>query len=193
MPTSLCARCSILSGGCCHTDVASVPYCFPLSEPEITRLMPHAGLMRTLPGHGIEGDREIVCVQEVNIPEFIDTMEYLFPDDKARVHTLFPQGGYHYRLPLLPASLVGDKAENLVVCAFLGPDGCSLPRQARPWYCLLYPGWVQGGGVTVFQAEACLAARDATSPAQALARIGLSQRMVRELFANLKQDWGFSG
>ena len=186
----LCAHCSMQTGGCCHTDAASVPYCFPLSEPEIDRLIPYAGFARTGPGQARVGGREAVCVQEPNTPDFIATMQALFPEDKARVQRLFPQGGHHYRLPLLPAS--SEMAKNLMACAFLGPAGCCLPRQARPCYCLLYPGWVQGKLVTLFQAKECLAAHDATSPAQGLARIGLSQRMVRELFAKLKHDWGFA-
>ena len=192
---NLCTRCSLQTGGCCHTQAASAPYCFPLSEAEIDRLMPHAALAPPLPDEAGQA-REAVCTEQLNTPDFIKTMEALFPFEKARVQALFPAGGSHYRLRLLPARLEGaagdSPGDDLVACAFLGPLGCCLPRQARPWYCLLYPGWVSGGSITIFQADACLASRGATSPAQGLARIGLTQKAVRELFARLKDDWGFN-
>jgi Fe-S-cluster containining protein len=107
-------------------------------------------------------------------------MRRLFTLDRDLVRKLFPPGGGHFRLRLGPDGS----------CVFLGEDGCRLPRQVRPWYCLLFPAWIQGRTATLFQPETCLIARRAGSPAQGLAILGLTPDEARALYEALRRDWG---
>lgn len=183
----LCAQCSRLSGGCCVTSLEDTAYCFPLSPNEIERLIPHAHLAEPLPSGSsqttpAEEAQQFVCSPEDNSPEFIKSMGYLFPTQSKKIAEFFPSSGLHYRLRLKESG----------ACTFLGEHGCRLPREARPWYCLLFPAWFQTGELTVFISDACLATKDATEPALVLKKLDIPLQSAQEIFSRLVADWGFS-
>ena len=180
----ICAECSQQTGGCCRTDPSEVLYCFPLSIPELDRLLPYAHL-----ADGYEptlSPKNAVCVAEPNTKEFVGAMKALFPQEHQQVTDLFPlkttsgATATHHRI----------KTRSDGSCVFLTPQGCCLPRQARPWYCLLFPAWVQKNTLNFFMSEVCLAAKQAHSPAEGAALVGMKPADAFALFKLLLHDWG---
>jgi Fe-S-cluster containining protein len=187
---AVCRECAEAGGCCCRAHPAATHLCFPLSEKERQRLVPYAHLATNdvsfVPAPG-ETDQEsvllrgdAVCVSENNHPDFIKAMRKLFSGSHAEIARLFPQGGSHLRLRTL-----SDGS-----CVFLGDQGCRLPRMVRPWYCLLFPAWVQGTTVTLFLQESCLVARRAEGPLHGISLMGVQANTVYSLFALLQKDWG---
>lgn len=167
----VCARCAQNSGTCCSLAVGHEEYCFPISATE-RRAMEKAGAG---PGH--------FQAQE-NTPGFLDNLCRLFPGEEAAVGALFPQGGFHDRLA------VGGNASGSLSCLLLGPQGCALPRQARPLYCRLFPFWVRGGSVLYFDFQECQAVRERRGPGQMYQALGMGEDEARALYASLRQAWG---
>lgn len=165
----ICIRCAAVNPTCCKTPPAKRANCFPLSFAEEERLLPHA-LKLGLPSHEVEE----------NTPEFVKLMYALFPDRRAAVRKGFPKEGTHMRLPL------GEKGE----CLFLREDGCALPREARPWYCQLFPLWVRNGFFDYFVSESCLLAQEAKNLGDVFALLGISREETKALYHALCRDWG---
>ena len=190
----VCALCAGRGTCCCATDPGWAHLSFPLSSAEWRRLLPFAHLVaqkEKRAGSAAE-DREetaelippekgdAVCLSEENSPAFLQAVKSLFPAEQKRLPALFPEGGRHLRL----------RTRSDGSCVFLSGRGCRLPREARPWYCLLFPGWVQGTSVTLFMSESCLAAQHAKNPAHGLKIMGMTRAGVFALYASLRRDWG---
>ncbi len=167
-----CARCAAVNPTCCRMDPAAASLCFPLSEPEWERLAPFAAR---------EAGGTAGRMREENTPEFVRAMRNLFPDAQEAVIRMFPLPGAHYRL----ATTEGG------TCAFLRPDGCFLPRAARPWYCRLFPIWIRKGGFDHFAARRCVIAEEARRVEDVLAAAGLTRDDTLALYRALCRDWGF--
>ena len=165
----VCARCATVNPTCCRTDPARSDKCFPLSEAEKERLLPHAASL------GVPA-----AMEEENTPEFLKLMRTLFPDKARELARAFPPGGTHLRLPL-----AGDGS-----CLFLQEDGCSLPRDARPWYCQLFPVWVLENFFDRFLPEACLLTREARRLQDVFTALGLRRDEAKALYRSLCRDWG---
>lgn len=123
---------------------------------------------------------DAVCALEPNSKEFITPMLSLFPRHKKAVTSLFPPDGAHYSL----------RTREDGSCVFLGDAGCRLPREVRPWYCLIFPAWVIEGCLTLFISEYCLIAQEARNPAHGAALLNLPPARIRELHRALMRDWG---
>ena len=200
---ALCLLCAQKYGGCCRTEPELTHLCFPLSAPEWRRIAPYARLATlaapadrkafaweearvsttplpvddaAMPPPG--GDR--VCAEEDNRPDFISSMHALFAGQKRRVNELFPENGRHRALR--------TRADGS--CVFLGSCGCRLPRDVRPWYCLLFPAWIKGSSLTLFSSPDCLIAQKARGPAHGIALLQSSPEVAREQYARLRKDWG---
>lgn len=119
-----------------------------------------------------------------NTPDFLDNLCRLFPGEEEEVRALFPQRGIHDRLA------VTDNASGSLSCRLLGPEGCTLPRDARPLYCRLFPFWVRGGSVLYFDFQDCQAVRERRGPGQMYQALGMDEGEARELYAALRQAWG---
>lgn len=169
----VCARCARSSGTCCTLATGQEEFCFPLSGAE-RAAMEAAGAG---PGHFQEQE---------NTPGFVDNLCRLFPGEEEAVRVLFPPGEAHHRLALAPT------AAGTLACRLLGPAGCGLPRQARPYYCRLFPFWVQGGAVLYFDFQECQAVRERRGSGQMYAALGTSEGDARELYASLRQSWGLA-
>lgn len=165
----VCARCADMYPTCCRTAPANRAGCFPLSEAERARLAPYAEAL------GVP-DSET----EKNTPEFLNLVRTLFPGIGKMAARAFPPGGTHLRLPLS-----GDGA-----CLFLQDDGCSLPRDSRPWYCQLFPIWLRGQYFDRFLPEFCLLTREAVRLQDVFTALGLSRERAKTLYLSLRHDWG---
>jgi Fe-S-cluster containining protein len=115
-----------------------------------------------------------------NSKAFLDHVSRLFPGEGKRLAVLFPAHGEHLRLATLPDGR----------CAFLGPTGCVLPREARPYYCRLFPFWVSAGAVTAFDAKGCLACDEGRSVKGMLPLLEMSRPLVLKLHGQLRLAWG---
>lgn len=167
----VCARCAEHSATCCSLDRGNEQYCFPLSATE-RRAMEQGGAG---PEH---------FQSQENTPDFQDNLCRLFPGEEEEVRALFPQRGVHDRLA------VTDNASGSLSCRLLGPEGCTLPRDARPLYCRLFPFWVRGGSVLYFDFQDCQAVRERRGPGQMYQALGMDEGEARELYAALRQAWG---
>lgn len=194
---ALCRQCALEGGSCCRTDPELTHLSFPLSVPEWRRLAPYARLAAPAEEEVFFPDGEAsdppppddaatpppggdaVCSMEDNSPDFIASMHALFPGRKKRVDILFPAGGRHMTL----------RTRHDGSCVFLGIYGCRLPRNARPWYCLLFPAWVTKDSLTLFSSPDCLISRKAHGPAHGIALLQSTARAVREYHATLRKDW----
>ena len=199
----LCRLCALDGGSCCRTEPELTYLSFPLSLPEWRRIAPYARLATTaVPADAEAFAREeaetnpdplapettdapppggdAVCDVEENRPDFITSMHSLFRGWKKRVDALFPPNGRHLTLR--------TRADGS--CAFLGSYGCRLPRDVRPWYCLLFPAWIAGDSLTLFSSADCLIARKARGPAHGLALLRSTAEAVRTCHARLRKDWG---
>lgn len=165
----VCARCALVSDTCCRLSPGQEEFCFPLSGEE-SALIAAADV-------GVGG-----VVQERNTEAFVENLCRLFPGERDRVHALFPEGGEHVRLGL----------DGKGGCSFLGPQGCALPREARPFYCRLFPFWVRTGRIMVFEFKDCLAQRESLGSGDLFRPLGLDRQTARDLYARLRRAWGFA-
>ncbi|MBG3876918.1 hypothetical protein FVW20_07800 [Desulfovibrio oxamicus] len=166
---SACARCAAQGATCCSTTPGEEEFCFPLSRSEWERIVEwcdHVGGFAT----------------ERNTRPFVDGMKRLFPGEEAAVEALFPLHGEHLRLAV---DRRGD-------CAFLGAEGCRLPREVRPWYCRLFPLWMRGERITLFTPDHCVAVREGRTLTSVLAAVHLTEKDVRLLFGRLRLAWGLA-
>ncbi len=169
-----------VAGGDFHiTDVGQKTYLG--GKPDVGRAMqnrpPLPPLAASVPP---PKNGDAVCLTESNGEAFLKALSALFPAEPETVRRLFPAEGTHLRLR---TSANGS-------CVFQGRDGCRLPRSVRPWYCLLFPGWVQRNAVALFVADNCLAAARAKSPEQGLRLLGVTPEEIFALYDALRNDWG---
>lgn len=164
---AICARCALTGPTCCTVAPGSEPNCFPVSEMEWERVLDYAG-------------ERGAFVREVNTQPFRNMVARLFPGERNHVETLFPHHKVHLRLA------TGTNGR----CIFSSAGGCELPREARPYYCRLFPLWVYGERLTVFDAAGCVAVREGRGVRGVLSRLGTTESEVRSLFGRLRLAWG---
>ena len=164
----VCARCAEKYQTCCHAEPGDLELCFPLSDSEWEKVQAAAP--------DIDG-----ALQVANTPEFVDTLKRLFPSDWKRIDAQFPAHKTHRVL----------RSNEKGYCVFLTETGCALPRAARPWFCRLFPFWVRGDEFTMFTAQGCLVCRETDTVEDSLELLGMTKPEVRELFASLREAWGF--
>lgn len=165
----VCVRCAAAGPTCCVLTPGQEEFCFPLAEIERHRIL-EAGA-----GKGF-------FAQEANTSAFLDNVRKLFPGEEARLDELFPARGAHFRLATAPDGR----------CMLLGPAGCTLPREARPYYCRLFPLWPERGEVLVFGAGRCLARQEARGLIPMLRLLGESKENLRHLHGRLRLAWGLA-
>lgn len=170
---AICARCASQDTSCCRLSASTQQACFPISVMEWERILDVAG------EHG-------AFVQEPNSPPFLDIMHRLFPGEKERVEALFPHHKFHLRL-----ATTSDGA-----CVFLGSEGCALPQEARPYYCRLFPFWMEGERLSLLHVPGCLAQRTGSHGGGVRGRgvmkvLGMRESEVLTLHGRLRLAWGF--
>ncbi len=116
---------------------------------------------------------------EANPPDFLRLMGMLFPDRRRVLARVFPPQGRHLRLPLSEDGR----------CLFLQDDGCFLPRDARPWYCQLFPLWVRENFFDRFVPESCLLTREARGLRDVFTILGISRGEAKAFYLSLCRDW----
>ncbi len=180
----LCARCSRMGNSCCVADRKEAHLFFPLSQKEWERLHPYAHLA-VLDDATMERQKpEEDCTRQsvANSPEFLASMKRMFPAHASRLEALFPLPGKHFHIA------VRHNGE----CSFLGQEGCMLPRDVRPWYCLLFPSWVHGNTLTNFVPDHCLVTQTGQYSMTICKLLGSSPEEVHHLFGCLCEDWGLT-
>lgn len=162
----VCARCASQSSTCCQISPGQEEFCFPLSEIEMDRIREFH------PSNGW-------FAQEPNTAAFISHVARLFPGEEERVGHLFHPRKFHYRLAV----------DSSGACRLLTDAGCALPREARPYYCRLYPVWRVGEHFAML-GDACLARREARGTAHLLRSLGQSPAVAKDLHSRLRMAWG---
>jgi len=165
--SDVCMRCSLQGPTCCRIAAGQEDFCFPISQIEkerIQELVPYTGGFVVAP----------------NSQEFIDTACRLFPGEEDAVRELFPLGKEHFRLAV----------DSMGACRFLGPEGCEVPREARPYYCRLFPFWMVGNNVIFFDAPTCLCRREERTLIRMLKSLDVTKADVKDLFGRLRLVWG---
>lgn len=155
-----CAICHASGHGCCRLAARGPDNMFGLTQAEVKSMAKASGL--TI---------DKFTVADRASPLLIAEAEALHP---ALARTL--NHGRRLRL----------RVDSQGTCYFLGSDGCSLPRRARPIFCRMYPVFVapQGELVLMFK-ESCLAQEGAASPEEVLDRLGQDDKSLRNLHARL--------
>lgn len=164
----VCERCAGQGPTCCRLEPGNEEFCFPLSEAERDRILAELG-----------GDMGAFA-QQANTSGFIANMKTLFPGEEELVEELFHPNKFHLRL-----AVDADGA-----CRLLGPRGCTLSREARPYYCRLFPLWPVGKSIRAFVASRCLAQQEARGLRRLLAMMDTTEKAVRELHGRLRLAWG---
>lgn len=166
---AVCARCAACGPTCCRLTPGQEDLCFPVSEIERQRIVEF-------------GPKKSGLTGAPNSKSFLDNLMRLFPRDRAHLDRLFPPHGEHLRLATRPDGS----------CSFLGSAGCALPREARPYYCRLFPFWVSAGAVTAFEAKGCLAFAEGRTVNGMLSSLSMSRVMVLELHGRMRMAWGMA-
>jgi Fe-S-cluster containining protein len=164
----VCARCAHIGDTCCRLSPGEEALCFPLSEAEKNRILDCA--------EGVRG----VFVVEPNSGAFLGNVKKLFPGEEKLVRAAFPENKFHLRLAT-------DTSGN---CLLLSDEGCMLPREARPYYCRLYPFWSVDGKLTLMTSSRCLLQREAPSFKGIMDGLGMQVSTVLELYGRLRLAWG---
>jgi len=165
--SDVCRRCSLQGPTCCRIAVGQEDFCFPLSQTEKERIqehVPHTGGFELSP----------------NSKAFIDYLCRLFPGEEDAAKALFPEGKEHFRLAV----------DSLGACRFLGPEGCEIPQEVRPYYCRLFPFWMAGRDVIFFDSPTCLARREERTLNRMLMCLDSSRATVNDLYGRLRLVWG---
>jgi len=165
----ICVQCAARNPTCCRIPPGQDECCFPLGAAErrkLERHLPHA------PGpHYAQSD---------NSRFFLRHLRRLFPREAAALDRLFPADKKHHRL-----ALTADGR-----CVFLGPAGCVVPTEDRPYYCRIYPFWFVGRKLTGFASPACLALSSARTPEALLPLFAANREALWEIYAQLRLCWG---
>jgi len=165
--SDVCRRCSLQGPTCCRITAGQEEFCFPLSKIEKERIQEH------VPYTG-------GFVLSANSKAFIDNVCRLFPGEDDLIHELFPEGKEHFRLAV----------DSMGACRFLGPEGCEIPTEARPYYCRLFPFWMTGCDVTHFDSPTCLARREGRTLVRILKCLDTNKATVKDLYGRLRLVWG---
>lgn len=165
--SDVCLRCSQQGATCCRITAGQEEFCFPLSLKEKERIQEH------VPYTG-------GFALSKNSPAFIESTCRLFPGEEALVRELFPKGKEHFRLAV----------DTMGACRFLGPEGCEIPQEVRPYYCRLYPFWMVGHEIIVFDSPTCLARRESRSLKQMFCSLDMNKANVKDLYGRLRLAWG---
>ncbi|MBU1249178.1 MAG: zinc/iron-chelating domain-containing protein [Proteobacteria bacterium] len=163
----MCKRCALLGPTCCQLSLGNEENCFPLSQAEKERIQ-------------TEVNSSGGFAMQENTEAFIGNMCQLFPDEAEQVRALFKPRKFHFRLAV----------DNDGSCKFLGPRGCVIPEEARPYYCRLFPVWMSGDRVTFFNTLTCLARKEALNQKKLLESVHTTSTKVRDLMGRLRLVWG---
>lgn len=165
--SDVCRRCSLQGPTCCRIATGQEEFCFPISLTEKERIqehVPHTGGFVLSP----------------NSKAFIDHVCRLFPGEEEVVRELFPEGKEHFRLAV----------DTLGACRFLGPEGCEIPQEIRPYYCRLFPFWKVGHDVIFFDSPICLVRREERTLTRMLHGLDTSKAVIKDLYGRLRLMWG---
>ncbi|MBS2023632.1 MAG: YkgJ family cysteine cluster protein [Deltaproteobacteria bacterium] len=158
---SVCGRCVAAGGGCCTSE----PGIFgpPLTRADEERIAAATGLT----------PRKFVHVRSVDAEE---------------------QRAWEEDVPSAKGIVVRGKVRSLARpdgrCLLLTERGCSLPLDARPLQCRLFPFVVRGRSLTVQPAGECLAVREADGISSLARQLRTSAQELVQLDGQLQEELG---
>lgn len=164
----ICASCAKTGPTCCQLKPGQEEYCFPLSEMERDRILDCSQSWKG------------AFARESNTENFVDNLRKLFPADRRAVREIFSLTKHHIRL--------ATRSDGS--CMLLGKSGCLLPVEARPYYCRLFPLWVVGKKITMFNPSRCKAREASSDTSKILTLLGMSRSKIYELHGRLRLAWG---
>ena len=167
----VCGLCSRDGDMCCRCKKGEEELLPPLSDLELNKM--EAALTPELFRSAV--------TEATNTLLFLKQVRRLFLDGGADVQRVFPSDGTHRRLS------IHDNG----YCTLLGPDGCFLPKEARPFICRLYPFWFTGHRLQVFQNPGCLALNQSRTVSGLCQQLGTTPDELKILHGKLRQAWGF--
>ncbi|MCD4650991.1 MAG: YkgJ family cysteine cluster protein [Candidatus Cloacimonetes bacterium] len=161
---NICAECHKKNRGCCQLIAGNTDSMHGLSQYEIDRISSTMKL----------NESDFICHDTVK-PEVMNGFRKL----DSLFDKLIPQRE-RARLKII------DNA-----CVFLKPDGCSLPMEARPYYCRLYPFWFnRDSHLIVIRSRFCLAQEQSLSVVSLLEAIGTTEAELLTLYRELQHAAG---
>jgi len=169
MNPNVCRRCAETTATCCRLMPGQEKFCFPVSDEE------KQAILAAVP------DADGVFVEEDNDGQFLGHLRDMFSRDRKFINELFPEGGKHLRLATREDGS----------CIFLTETGCLLSRDARPYFCRLFPMWVSGSsGIRVFSNKNCQAQKEATSFSNMMHILDMDEFEIKYLYKSLRRAWG---
>ena len=169
---NICGKCAANGPTCCQCGMEEKELVAPLSEAEwllIQKMVPWT-------------KNGAFVVQEKNTPFFREEIAKLFPEHQEDVESSFPANSFHLRL-----------AQNhLGQCTFLGPQGCLLPKAARPHFCNIYPFWFIGRHLQAFGDPHCEVLKSRDTVPQICAALHTHPDDIFQVYLSLCLDWGIS-
>ena len=150
----ICAKCHLIGSGCCFLKQDEKKFMFGLTLDEIKKIEKETGLEQ----YQIVKTDFVDQTFADNLRNFDEIFENTFLNDKR------------FRLQI----------ENNV-CRFLTEIGCKLPVDVRPYYCRLYPFWVQNGEVIIVGADKNKKKKDTDSVDECLKLMNVSKEQVYQL------------
>jgi len=130
-PNNICAKCHENGTGCCIMHPSEEDFMFGLTDHEIQKIALTCSI----------NENEFVVCDNVST----DTMAYYLKLDSLFSDVMIECKRKRFKLK-------NGK------CFFLTENGCELPVNIRPYYCRLYPFWVNQEKKTTFiPSERCLA------------------------------------
>ena len=156
---SVCARCVARGGGCCTSE----PGIFgpPLTPGDEQRIAEATGRLRAQFVHVRDVDPEELAAWEEDVP----SLKGLAKNGQVR-------------------SLARPEGR----CLLLGPQGCTLPPDAKPLLCQLFPFNVVGQSLRVQPAGDCLAVEEAHDIASLARRLRTSARQLVQLDVRVRDE-----
>ena len=169
---TICSKCAANGPTCCQCGVDKQELVAPLSEAEwhlIQEMVPW-----TRNGSFV--------VREKNTPFFIEEIAKLFPEYPEDIKSSFPINSSHLRLA----------QNNIGQCNFLGPQGCLLPKVARPHFCNIYPFWFIGRNLQAFENPDCKVLQRQDTVPKICSSLHTHPDELFQVYLSLCLDWGVS-
>lgn len=156
---AVCGRCVAKGGGCCTSE----PGIFgpPLTSGDERRIAQATGRERT----------QFVQVRDVD-PEEVLAWEADVPSLKG----------------LCKGGIVRSLARPAGRCLLLGPRGCTLPPEAKPLLCQLFPFEVAGQALRVQPAGDCLAVEESHDLPSLARLLRTSARQLVQLDVRVREE-----
>ncbi len=152
----ICATCHLRGDGCCRIEPGYESFMFGLLPQEIERISLDTGMTSSQ-----------FTVTDTPRSDFVKELATWFPPQAEILRE-----GKRVRL-------MTDHG----TCVFLTDEGCSLSKDARPFYCRMYPFWFdQQGNIHLTRSNTCLAQQGTASIFGVMSKLGVEREELEALW-----------